>query len=654
MKIKLAAGVLSIAARLRARRRGRHLLLAALLALAIVGGVESYRAVGLVRQVDQAQALVRSGQDLLESKRLDATEEELFVARENFKAAEEKFSSAGSALRKDPVVWTLRRLPIIGAQVRMVISLAEIGQGAAGIGVEGVRAAEEFAQIRTQEEGTLPEMTMTIFERTDPHFAAIEARLAAVDALRGELGDGGLLPSVRSAVRELDAGRQTVGELVANYRRARAFVPEFLGFLGPKTYLILAHNNAELLPTGGLVTVIGTLRVEDGRIEQLDFEDAVEFSRRWRLSSDIYVEPPAPLKQYLLKDFTWNLDVSNWSPDFPTSAREAQRFFELGGGFPVDGVIGINVSTLERLLGVTGPVTVDEYGVTVTSENAFDLTEEHTRVPFEPKGDRKEFVALLADEVLERVLRPSPGMWSPLVDAIQDLGNEKNLLLFAHDSGQQELIREFGWDGEVNSSSGDYLMLVDASVNSTKLNVVLEQTIDIEVRLSSAGSARTVVTVDYANNLAPWVEGRDPELVRRLMLEGLYGGYLRLFVPEGSRIVSVRDEHREIGLEEFGEELGLTVFGRFFALPRDTRQRLVFEYIVPAAVGTKSDTWHYRLELSKQPGQQPLPVTLRVVPPERMEITSTTANGNAYGADSKLDFVLDRDWTLEFELSRRS
>lgn len=626
----------------------------ALLALAIVGGVEAYRSAGIIHDVDQAQALLRSGQDLLESKRLDATEAELAAARANFESAEDKFGSARAALRNDPVVWTLGRLPFIGGQVQAVSDLAEIGQEAAGIGVEGVGAVEQFAEIRTQEEGTLPEMTMTIFERTDPHFAAIESRLAAVDGLREEIGDGRLLPPVRSAVRELDDRRETVDELVATYRRARSFAPEFLGFSEPKTYLILAHNNAELLPTGGLVSVFGTMRVEDGRIEDLDFEDAVEFSRSWRLGTDAYVEPPAPLQQYLLKDFTWNLAVSSWSPDFPTSAGDAQRFFELGGGFPVDGVIGINVSTLERLLEVTGPVTVPEFETTVTSENAFDVTEEHTRVPFEPQGDRKEFVALLADEVLERVLRPAPGMWSPLVDAIQDLGDEKNLLLYAGDPGQQELIREFGWDGEVSGSAGDSLMLVDASVNSTKLNVVLEQTVDVEVRLSDAGSARTVVTVDYTNNLAPWEVGRDPELVRRLMLGGLYGGYLRLFVPQGSRIVSVRDERREIGLEEVGEELGLTVFGRFFALPRDTRQRLVFEYIVPAAVGTKSDTWIYRLELSKQPGQQPLPVTLRVVAPDQMEITSTMANGDAHAADSELELVLDRDWTLEFELSRRS
>ena len=634
--------------------RGRYFLLLALVALAIGGGVEAYRAMAIVREVDQAQELLRSGQDLLESKRLDATEEELGAASADFEAAEEKFAAARSALGRDPVVWALGHVPFIRGQVQAVTNLAEIGQVAAGIGVEGARAAEQFAAIRAQEEGTLPERTMTIFERTDPHFAAIETRLAAVDALREEIGDGGLLPPLRSAVRELDDRRETVDELVATYRRARAFAPEFLGFLGPRTYLILAYNNAELMPAGGLLSVFGTMRVEDGRIEDLDFEDAVEFSRSWRLGTDAYVAPPAPLQQYLLKDYSWNLPVSGWSPDFPTAAKEAQRFFELGGGFPVDGVIGINVSTLERLLEVTGPVTVPEFDVTVTSENAFDVTEEHTRVPFEPKGDRKEFVALLADEVLERVLRPTPGMWSPLVDAIQDLGDEKNLLLFSHDPGQQELIREFGWDGEVSGTSGDFLMLVDASVNSTKLNVVLEQTIDIEVRLSDGGSARTVVTVDYVNNLAPWVEGRDPELVRRLMLGGLYGGYLRLFVPQGSRIVSVRDEHREIGLEEIGEELGLTVFGRFFALPRDTKQRLVFEYIAPSVFGTQGDTWRYRLELSKQPGQQPLPVTVRVVPPEQMEITSTMANGDAYAADSELELVLDQDWTLEFELRRRS
>ncbi len=630
-----------------------RLLLIAVLALFIFGLVEGYRAMTILRQVNQGRELLQSAQDLLETKRLDSTEEDLSAARMDFQSAGDKLASARSSLDADPLVWALRHLPGLGGQVDTAVTLTEIGEEAAAIGLAGVDAAGEFVAMREDEEGTLPERILAIFEATDPHIASISAHLAAVDELRQRTSDRSLLPPLRSAMDELDDRRVQVDDLVTTYNRARAFAPDFLGFSGPRTYLILAHNNAELLPTGGLVSVVGTLRVDEGRIEGLDFQDAVEFSQRWR-ETGAFVEPPAPLQQYLLKDYSWNLPTSNWSPDFPTSAQQAELFFELGGGHPVDGVIGINVFTLERLLEITGPVDIPEFDVTVTSENAFDLTEEHTRVPFEPQGDRKEFVVLLADEVLGRVLRPTPGMWSPLVDVVQELGEEKNLLLYSHDPDQQQLIREFEWDGEVDYTAGDFLMLVDANVNSTKLNVVLEQTIDIKVRLSDSGSARTVVTVDYYNNLALWEAGRDPELVEKLMLGGLYGGYLRLFVPQGSRIVSVRDEHHEIGLEEIGEELGLTVFGRFFALPRDTRQRLVFEYIVPAAVGTKSDTWTYRITLQKQPGQHPLPVTFEVVPPEGMEVTSTVANGDAQTADSAIELVLDQDWTLEFELEDKS
>lgn len=630
------------------RRRWR-LVLVALLAVVLVGGFEGCRAVTILRDLNQGRQLLYSGQDLLETKRLDATPEDLAAAKTKFQAAGAKFASARSSLRNDPVASVFGQLPMVGAQAKTVIDLAEIGEEAAGIGVEGVNAAHQFIEVRAQEGGTLPEKSMTIFERADPRFAAIETRLATLDALRQRIDGRALLPPLAAAVSELDDHRETVGDLVATYNRARAFAPEFLGFSEPKTYLVLAHNNAELLPTGGLISVLGTLRLDEGRVEEMDFQDAVQFGSDWMARTGQYVEPPPALQQYLLKDVSWNLAVSNWSPDFPTAARQAQRFFELGGGFPIDGVIGLNVTTLERLLTVTGPVEVPEFGVTVTSSNAFDVTEEHTRVPFEPQGDRKEFVALLADEVLERVLRPAPGMWSPLIDAIQDLGDEKNLLLYSPDPRQQGLIRKFEWDGGVGYSSGDFLMPVDASVNSTKLNVVLEESVDVEVRLDELGAATTTVTVHYLNNLGLWEQGRDPELVRKLMLGGLYGGYLRLFVPPGTRLIDVRDESGEIGPEEIGQEMGLTVFGRFFALPRDDEKQLVFRYLTPPVAEMDSDIWVYRLRMQKQPGQQTLPVTVRVTPPQGMRRTDVILDGEPGELHSaELQFDLSRDRVIEF------
>ena len=344
------------------------------------------------------------------------------------------------------------------------------------------------------------------------------------------------------------------------------------------------------------------------------------------------------------------MTVSNWSPDFPSSARTADRFYRLGGGRPVDGVMAINVTTLERLLDIIGSVDVSEFDITVDSGNVFDVTEANTREPYRPQTDRKEFVALLADEVLHRVLRPQPDQWSPLVDLLQKLGDEKDLMLFSYDAKQEDLIRQFGWDGGVSYSSGDYLEVVDASVNSTKLNEVIEHSANVDVRLDSTGAATTTVTLDYFNNLKPWEQGKDPDLIHKLMLGGMYGGYTRVFTPPGTRMLSVRDARGEVGVEEVSREQGLAVFGRFFAMPRDTRQQLVFNYVTPPVVQRQADGWTYQLNLKRQPGWR-LPLTLRIEPPPGMKAADVELDGQPFAShsvDMKIDLSRDRVVTVLF------
>ena len=278
-------------------------------------------------------------------------------------------------------------------------------------------------------------------------------------------------------------------------------------------------------------------------------------------------------RHYLLKDWSWSLDLANWSPDFPTAARQAQVFFEKGGGRPVDGVIAINVNTLQELLGVTGAVPVPEYGVTVDESNALELTETLTRSPLEPGGDRKAFVAFLAEEMLRRLMCLSSPQWTPLLDTMGELRDDKNVLLYSFNPSLQTVVRDMGLDGALQDPPGDYLMLVEASVNSTKLNIVIDENVELNVALDELGNAHTEVSLHYENDLASWESGRDPELVWRLMLDGVYGGYLRLFTKQPAVSLSVAIDGVESGREEIGEESGKTVFGRFFALPKGTNER---------------------------------------------------------------------------------
>ena len=634
--------------RMRARSWMALGLAAGTLFLAVALGLH-YRA--LYADVAEGRSLLLEAQDILETSRLDVGEEDLAQADDRLVRAGQLFDSAQRRLDRDPFLKVAGLVPLASDQVEAGREMMEIGVEASLAGRLAVEAARDFDAVRMEEGGTLPEKSVVLLERARPEMDSLESCLAAIDEHRDRIDEHGLLPPLAAAVRELDKQRERVRELAQDYRRAQELVPAALGFSGPRTYLVLAQNNAEILPTGGLISVYGLITVREGRIEKMFFEDAVAFSERWMKAGN-YAEPPGPLANYLLKGWSWNLALANWSPDFPTAARQAQWFFEAGGGQPVDGVIGITVTTLEELLGVTGPVDVPEYGVRVTSENALDVIEAHTRSPAHPGDDRKAIVALIADEVLERVLHAQPSQWSPLLDTLEEVGDSKDLLIYLNDANEQRLVGEMGWDGGLRDGPGDYLMVVDASVNSTKLNIAIEQSLRLDVTLDELGNARHQVTLGYVNNLPRWQEGRDPELVRRLMLGGTYGGYVRLLTPPESRLVAATERGRSIGVEEISEEDGKTVFGRFFALPSGQDKALQIEYVSPTIVDTGPGYWEYRLFVQKQPGAAPMPLQVSFSLPQGGRALSLEVDGKSQGPVSELTLDLRRDaeLVLRFEV----
>jgi len=604
-----------------------------------------YRA--LYADVAEGRNLLVEAQDILETGRLDVSEEDLAQADARLVRAGQLFDSAQSRLDRDPFLKAVGLLPLASDQVNAGREMTGIGVEASLAGRLAVQAARDFNEVRMEEGGTLPEKSVLLLDRAEPEMESLEAHLAAIDDHRDRISEHGLLPPLAAAVGKLDKQRERAGELVQDYRRARELAPAVLGFSGPRTYLVLAQNNAELLPTGGLISVYGLITVRDGHIEKMFFEDAIAFGERWMKAGN-YVKPPGPLANYLLKGWSWNLALANWSPDFPTAARQAQWFFEAGGGQPVDGVIGIDVNTLEELLGVTGPVDVPEYGVRVTSENALDVIEANTRTPAHPGDDRKAIVALIADEVLDRVLHAEPSQWSPLLDALGEMGDNKDLLIYLNDPNEERLVREMGWDGGLHDGPGDYLMVVDASVNSTKLNIAIDQSLRLDVALDELGNARHQVTLGYVNNLPRWQEGRDAELVSRLMLGGTYGGYVRLLTPSDSRLIAATERGSSIGLEEISQEGEKAVFGRFFALPSGREKALQIEYVSPTIVDTSQGYWEYRLFIQKQPGAAPMPLQVAFSLPQGGRALSLEVDGERRDPALELTIDLRRDTELVY------
>nr|WP_246298617.1 DUF4012 domain-containing protein [Nocardioides panaciterrulae] len=140
-----------------------------------------------------------------------------------------------------------------------------------------------------------------------------------------------------------------------------------IGADGPRDYLLIFQNNAEIRATGGLPGSWSVIHAEDGKLKVTQQGSLQQFPPLPR--------PVLPLSKAELAVHGEQLGTffadANFTPDFPRAAQLWTARFEQE--FPathLDGVLSLDPVALSYLLKGTGPVTVA--GRTITSENAVD------------------------------------------------------------------------------------------------------------------------------------------------------------------------------------------------------------------------------------------------------------------------------------------
>lgn len=629
----------------------RVTILAVTLAIAGYLAFSGVRYAQLYEDMVAAKTLILAVEGSLRPKGLDVTLGTLDVADPKVQKAANKFRKARNTLNRDPLLWLGKRLPWLGQQISAATSLSEIGVEASSMANQGIGALRIANEIKARQEGTAGEKAVALLEAIKPHMEAFAESLAAIRRSQKASEKRQLVRPLANIFRELAPRLDQAEDIVETYQDAEAFLPQLLGYDKPMTYLILTQDNTELFPTGGLISVYGLVTLERGRVTQLTFTDVGQLWAHWQSTTGEYVEPPSPLRRYLLRDWSWNLGTSNWSPDFPTAAQQAQVFLAKGGGEPVDGVIGMNFITLEEFLSTMRPVLMPEYGVTVDARNATEVILEQTHTPRAQKEGKYVFVAKLAEKVVDSLLQADSSRWVPLLETVQRLGEEKQFFFYANDPELQAKAYKMGWAGEVKREASDYLMLVDTSVHSTKLNLVLNQTVDVDIRLDGQGNARHKVTVSYENTLPQWEQGKSQYLMQQMM-GGMYGGYLRLLAPRESQLLDLRQGGLTVGVDEIAEEAGKASFGSYFALARGEKTSITFFYITPNVVDREGGIYRYHLLVQKQSGTRAIPLRISVTLPDDAKAV-TSEPDSARVQDNRLavesDLRTDRELSVSYK-----
>jgi hypothetical protein len=622
----------------RSSRLGLICLWSGVLILAAVLGWLVYRADMVGRRLDAINEHLAALQDSLDQPTGQA------LAREHLAGLEQNIDGlASEAAPFVAVVPYLRWVPVYGGDLAAAPALLRLADRLA-------RAAVIMAAILQPMDAnagleSLPAVAQSLAAH-QADLSMIEALLLEAQTIRPSIDRDSLSPSLARRLDLVDIYLPRLRQALPLLRQ----MPDMLGVYCPRTYLILAQNQDELRPTGGYITAAGHLVLDRGRIVTFEMRDGYAVDDL----SVPYPRPPLPLYTIMGADL-WLLRDANWSPDFPTSARQAAELYWLGQRISVDGVIAIDQAALPLLLKGLGPVEVrTSAGMdTVTADNVIQLL----RLRWAPapgqslSGEwwkqRKSFMVSLGQATLEQLrsggqdLKPSL-----LVRGLDQALREKHVLLSSDHAAWAQALAGLGWDGALRAQPGDLLAVIDANVGFTKASAIVERQTDYQVSLGPDGSAAAYVSLVYQHPsqktlAACQITPRyDPVYVD--MMDRCYWDYVRLVVPKEATLrtaphIIVPAAAMLRGKATIGqidtEELptGPLTWGQLFLLAPGETAALDFAYDLPAGTAARQADggWLYRLRLPNQPGtdRSRWQVTVRL--PEGARMSSSTPAATA-------------------------
>jgi hypothetical protein len=295
---------------------------------------------------------------------------------------------------------------------------------------------------------------------------------------------------------------------------------------------------------------------------------------------------------------------------------------------------------MEKLLELTGPIELPQYGMVVDARNFIPTIQEQVEVKYDKEENKpKKVLADLASVLMERVFSMhDPLLLYQLASVFVTGLNERQVLLYTRNEATEDLIRQAGWAGEIKGSAHDYLSVVHTNLNGYKTDGVVEDSLTHKVEIQTDGSvvATTRVVRVHTGGQTPYDWWNK-----------VSSDYMRVYVPEGSQLISTEGATREfppspldyvrlgfhedadvlkeeqaITLDEksgtrVGQESGKTVFGNWVYVSPGETVAVEYTYLLPFRVDPKDpNTAGYSFLFQKQAGVDELKLRTELSFPE--------------------------------------
>ena len=466
-----------------------------------------------------------------------------------------------------------RQIPILAGSMLPVLETAssEILRPAAD-----VMHLVPFSDLKTENgiDTNVVRAYLDLEDKIEPHI---------VDLLDKLLTD----PAFADSVKENEKISNELVHLMTMIYKFKTFKPLIRLIIGDgsdQTFVVIAQNSAEMRACGGYPGSFGIATVRDGEFYFGDFQTIYN------------VMPDKHASSIKITDEENNIFYSDWygnnprrascNPHFPRAAEVWAKAYEEYNDIKVDGVISVTPHIIQRLLTITGPVTLSN-GKTVDCENVLDYLQRQIYIDYflsvgttEANNITDSLFAETAVTVYKKVFdNISKDSLMSLFNILTDCGRDRIFMMWMDNEEAEQTIYDLGLSGALNYDPESPELSVFFSVDdANKLGPYLDYSITYGDGTENEDGTITYDVKVVVSNII------DEETLRigegnSYILSYKYGGSMNsliyMFAPAGGSVSDFEnDADLKVTIEEYnGLMLG---FCPYFLL--DPGETITFTY----------------------------------------------------------------------------
>lgn len=559
----------------------------------------------------QAYQAMLAAKDSASSLNFSSAQVNFDTAYQNFLAADQELNKMGRG-----IISLLEALPG-GSQVTSGSSLVKTGENLAQAGQSFSKIANLFLLEKLSDYFSSDKLSLTqkIVE-AKKEIKSAQKYLTQANRGLAQVRSSDLPVELAPKIEELKKSLPAVVEATGQLEN---WSDVFLGVLGhekAKKYLLIFQNNSEARATGGFIGTYGVVDFDEGRLKNL-FIDGI-----FNLDGQLYekIIPPRPIQKI---STAWSTHDANWFADFPTSAKKIMNFYEKAGGQSVDGVISLTPTVVEKLLALTGPISLSQYNVTLDQNNFLEVVQYKVEVDYDKQLNQpKKILADFAPLFLEKLWQVWPSKYQEIFKVFVDSLAEKHILFYFSDAKLETAFKEQGWAGELLNTEKDYLSVVNTNINGFKTDKVVEQKIYHEAQIQEDGSIIDTVKI---------IRTHQGSQAQYDWYKKVNANYLRVYVPLGSKLLSAQGQtlegyappidyaaagfksdvdvlaqEKDLTIDQSGAQIftesGKTVFANWVYVSPGESVEVTYQYVLPFKINLKQESDSYSLLAQKQAG----------------------------------------------------